>query len=141
MTDTYDPVGPLASAALSDSESAAGGTGQHPLADLIKGLPPADLAQDTHAVVSATPIEAATSAVPSGFNLTNKGLFAVDPDSMGSGTLIAGPLKITARTSDEHGNRWGQRIEPAYDPSAASGWGPPPYEYAQRPEQARPVSQ
>jgi uncharacterized protein (DUF927 family) len=104
-------VGPLASAALSDSESAAGGTGQHPLADLIKALPPADLAQDTHAVVSATPIEAATSAVPSGFNLTNKGLFAVDPDSMGAGTLIAGPLKITARTSDEHGNRWGQRIE------------------------------
>lgn len=111
MVENYDTVGPLASAALNDSESATGGTGQPPLADLIKALPPGDLTQDTHAVVSATPIEAATSAVPNGFNLTAKGLFAVDPDSMGDGTLISGPLKITAWTSDEHGNRWGQRTE------------------------------
>jgi putative DNA primase/helicase len=115
MTDTYDPVGPLASAALSDSESAAGGTGQHPLADLIKALPPADLMQHTEAAVSVTPIEAATSAVPSGFKLTTRGVFAFDRRKEGeepsAGTLISGPLKITARTRDEHGNSWGQQLE------------------------------
>jgi putative DNA primase/helicase len=115
MTDTYDPVGPLASAALSDSVSATGGAGQHPLADSIKALPPADLTQETHAVVSVTPIEAATSAVPSDFKLTTKGVFAFDRreevEEPAAGTLISGPLKITALTCDEHGNSWGQRLE------------------------------
>lgn len=111
MTDTCDPVGPLASAALNDSESALGVTGHYPSADMLASLPRADLTQDMHAVVSVTPIEAATSAVPSGFKLTDKGLFALDPDSTEIGALISGPLMITAMTRDEHGNSWGQRLE------------------------------
>lgn len=101
----------MASAALNDSASAPGGTGQYPSADMLASLPPADLTQDTHAAVSVTPIEAATSAVPSGFKLTDKGVFVVDPDSTGAGKLIAGPLMITAMTRDEHGNSWGRRLQ------------------------------
>lgn len=111
MTDTCDPVGPLASAALNDSDSTTGGTGLYPSADMLASLPPADLAHDMHAVVSVTPIEAATSAVPSGLKLTDKGLFAVDPDSTGAGKLIAGPLMITAMTRGQDGNSWGLRLE------------------------------
>ena len=52
MTDTCDPVGPLASAALNDSESALGVTGHYPLDDMLASLPRADLTQDMHAAVS-----------------------------------------------------------------------------------------
>lgn len=116
MNSTRSNLRPSGAETLADSQSP-----ENPVLstlDLLAQLPVADLTQEVRAHVSVTPIEAATSAVPSGFVLTDNGLFVMDrkqddddPASDDAGTRIAGSLKVTARTRDEHGKSWGQRVE------------------------------
>jgi putative DNA primase/helicase len=111
MSTDFDQVGLLGTAGPEDSVMASPESREAQLASMLASLPQADLTDEQEAPVSVTPIESATSAVPSDFQLTEAGLFAVDKDDKEKVEYISGALKIVAVTRNADSDGWGRSLE------------------------------